>query len=321
MKGYKVFNPDWTCRGYQFEVGKTFTEDVTPVCCDSGFYFCTKVADCFKYCAFNPDNKVAEVEALGDIDTNEDDSKCSTNKIHIIREITWHEVLDLVNIGEACTGFRNSGDYNSGNHNSGHCNSGHWNSGDYNSGNHNSGNRNSGNWNSGDYNSGNHNSGDGNSGDCNSGDGNSGNRNSGDWNSGDKNNGDCNSGDWNKTCFSNGCFNTELPKIFLFNKPSDWTYQDWLNSEARYILMNCLTDITEWVRDDDMTDEEKEQHPEYSVTGGFLKYIEKETGRQMWWDGLSDRQKDIVMSLPNFDKDIFKEITGIDVNKFVGKKG
>ena len=27
MKGYKVFKPDWTCRGYQFEVGKTFTED------------------------------------------------------------------------------------------------------------------------------------------------------------------------------------------------------------------------------------------------------------------------------------------------------
>ena len=273
MKGFKVFNSDWTCRGFQFEVGKTFTEDVTPVCCDRGFHFCTKAADCFKYDSFDPDNKVAEVEALGDIDTNNDDSKCSTNKIHIIREITWREVLDLVNLGKACTGL---------------CNSGDWNSGNRNSGNRNSGNRNSGDWNSGDCNSG----------DC----------NSGDWNSGD-----CNSGDWNKTCFSNGCFNTESPKIFLFNKPSDWTYQDWLNSDARYILMNCPSNVLAWVWDDDMTDEEKEQHPEYSVTGGFLKHIEKETGRQMWWDGLSDRQKDIVMQLPNFDKDIFKEITGITV--------
>ena len=101
MKGFKVFNSDWTCRGFQFEVGKTFTEDVTPVCCDRGFHFCTKAADCFKYYDFNPDNKVAEVEALGDIDTNNDDSKCSTNKIHIIREITWQEVLDLVNLGTA----------------------------------------------------------------------------------------------------------------------------------------------------------------------------------------------------------------------------
>ena len=273
MKGFKVFNSDWTCRGFQFEVGKTFTEDVTPVCCDRGFHFCTKAADCFKYYSFDPDNKVAEVEALGDIDTNNDDSKCSTNKIHIIREITWQEVLDLVNLGKACTGLCNSGDCNSGD-----CNSGNRNSGDCNSGNRNSGNRNSGNRNSGDCNSGNR-----------------------------------NSGDWNKTCFSNGCFNTESPKIFLFNKPSDWTYQDWLNSDARYILMDCPSNVLAWVWDDDMTDEEKEQHPEYSVTGGFLKHIEKETGRQMWWDGLSDRKKDIVMQLPNFDKDIFKEITGITV--------
>ena len=288
MKGFKVFNSDWTCRSFQFEVGKTFTEDVTPVCCDMGFHFCTKVADCFKYYDFNPDNKVAEVEALGDIDTNNDDSKCSTNKIHIIREITWQEVLDLVNLGKACTGLCNSGNRNSGDWNSGDCNSGNRNSGDWNSGNRNSGNRNSGDWNSGDCNSGN--------------------RNSGDWNSGNRN-----SGDWNKTYFSNGCFNTESPKIFLFNKPSDWTYQDWLNSDARYILMDCPSNVLAWVWDDDMTDEEKEQHPEYSVTGGFLKHIEKETGRQMWWDGLSDRQKDIVMQLPNFDKDIFKEITGITV--------
>ena len=293
MKGYKVFNSDWTCRGFQFEVGKVFEEDVTPVCCDRGFHFCTKASDCFRYYSFDPDNKVAEVEALGDIDTQDDDSKCCTNKIHIIREITWQEVLDLVNLGKACTGLCNSGNRNSGD----------WNSGDWNSGNRNSGNRNSGDWNSGDWNSGNRNSGNRNSGDW----------NSGDWNSGNRNSGDCNSGDWNKTCFSNGCFNTESPKIFLFNKPSDWTYQDWLNSDARYILMDCPSNVLSWIWEDDMTDEEKEQHPEYSVTGGFLKHIEKETGRQMWWDGLSDRKKTIVMNLPNFDKDIFKEITGIDV--------
>jgi len=276
MKGYKVFNPDWTCRGYQFEVGKTFTEDVTPVCCDSGFHFCTKVVDCFDYYAFNPDNKVAEVEALGEIATSNDDRKCSTNKIHIIREITWHEVLDLVNLGKACTGNRNSGNRNSGDGNSGNYNSGNDNSGNYNSGNDNSGNDNSGN---------------------------------------------DNSGDWNKTHFSNGCFNTELPKIFLFNKPSDWTYQDWLDSDARYILMDCPTNALTWVWDYDMTEEEKEQYPEYSVTGGFLKNIEVEGERQEWWDSLTKEKKDSVMSLPNFDKNIFKEITGIDVDKFVGKKG
>ena len=291
MKGFKVFNPDWTCRGFQFEVGKIYEEDVKPMVCDRGFHFCEKAADCFDFYSFNSENKVAEVEALGEVDS--DGKKSCTDKIHIIRELTWHEVLDLVNSGKDCTGLCNSGNRNSGDCNSGDCNSGNRNSGDWNSGDCNSGNRNSGNWNSGNWNSGN--------------------RNSGNCNSGNRNSGNRNSGDWNKTCFSNGCFNTESPKIFLFNKPSDWTYQDWLNSDARYILMDCPSNVLAWVWDDDMTDEEKEQHPEYSVTGGFLKHIEKETGRQMWWDGLSDRKKDIVMQLPNFDKDIFKEITGITV--------
>ena len=227
MKGYKVFNSDWTCRGFQFEVGKVFEEDVTPICCDKGFHFCTKASDCFSYYDFDPNNKVAEVEALGEIDSNDEDSKCCTNKIKIVREINWQEVLELVNLGKACK-FGNSGDCNSGNRNSG---------------NRNSGNR--------------------------------------------------NSGDWNKTCFSNGCFNTESPKIYLFNKPSNWNYSDWLNSDARYILMNCPSNVLSWIWEDDMTDEE--------------------TGRQMWWDGLSDVQKDSVMQLPNFDKDIFKEITGISI--------
>ena len=283
MKGFKVFNPDWTCRGFQFEVGKIFEEDVEPRCCDRGFHFCTKAADCFKYYEFNSNNKVAEVEALGVVDVESDNSKCCTNKIYIIRELTWHEVLDLVNLGKDCTGLCNSGNRNSGDWNSGDCNSGDWNSGNRNSGNRNSG-------------------------DCNSGDCNSGDCNSGDWYSGNRN-----SGDWNKTCFSNGCFNTESPKIFLFNKPSNWTYQDWLNSDARYIL-NCIpSNVLEWIWSDDMTDEEKAAHPEYKVTEGYLKHIERETGRQMWWDGLSDKEKETVMNLPNFDEDIFKEITGIEV--------
>ena len=84
--------------------------------------------------------------------------------------------------------------------------------------------------------------------------------------------------------------------------------------------MDCPSNILAWVLDDNMTDKEKKEHPEYSVTGGFLKNIEVEGERQEWWDSLTKEEKDIVMSLPNFDKNIFKEITGIDVNKFCGKK-
>ena len=303
MKGYKVFNPDWTCRGYQFEVGKIFTEDVSPVCCDKGFHFCTKIEDCFNYYSFDSHNKVAEIEALGDIDTNKDGSKCSTNKIYIIRELTWYEVLDLVNTGEACTGLCNSGDNNSGNFNSGHCNSGSKNSGSCNSGDRNIGGKNSGHYNIGNFNSGDYNSGDSNSGD----------KNSGARNSGNNNIGNFNSGDWNKADFSNGCFNTKLPRIFLFDKPSDWTFSDWLSSEARYILMGCPINAPAWVWWHSMSKEEKRRHPEYSTTGGFLANVKGEKERQLWWDGLPEKDKRVVVSLPNFDRDIFKEITGIDV--------
>ena len=36
VKGYKVFNADWTCRGFQYVVGETFEEDATPACCNKG---------------------------------------------------------------------------------------------------------------------------------------------------------------------------------------------------------------------------------------------------------------------------------------------
>nr|DAR62133.1 MAG TPA: pentapeptide repeat protein [Caudoviricetes sp.] len=268
VKGYKVFNPDWTCRGKQYSCPGNFEEDVTLSVCNSGMHFCKKASDCFNYYQFDPNNHVAEVVARGNV--VEDGDKCATDKLEIIREIPWAELLEIVNTGKWCTGYGNSG---------------YWNSGD-----HNSGNRNSGDYNSGDYNSGN--------------------RNSGDHNSGNRN-----SGDWNKTDFSNGCFNTVEPKIYLFNKPSSWTYRNWLGSEARYLMKQIQGDILEWVRLRNMTDDEKTAHPESETTGGYLKKLNNSESAAIWWRSLDQRQKNIIMSIPNFDKAIFKEITGIDVDK------
>lgn len=294
MKGYKVFNQDWTCRDFQYEVGETYEMSEKPVCWNKGFYYCKDLKDCFSYYNFDPNNKVAIVEAFGDIDS-EDNSKYCTNKIKIIEELSWEEVLRLVNTGKANSGFCNSGNWNSGNRNSGDrnsgfCNSGNWNSGNWNSGNGNSGNRNTGNWNSGDNNSGNY--------------------NSGNWNSGNNN-----SGDWNKTKLSGGCFNTKTPRIFMFDKLSDITLKDWLNMKARYILNDMPTDGLFWIWSDDMSSEEKEKHPEHETTGGFLRKIELEEGeRQKWWNNLSEEDKNEVLSIPNFDPRIFEEITGIKVD-------
>ncbi len=89
MKGYKVFNSDWTCYdGFQYEVGKTYEMDDEPIICKQGFHFCTDPKDCFRYYHFWDDIKIAEVEALGDIDIESNDSKCCTNKIKIVKELS-----------------------------------------------------------------------------------------------------------------------------------------------------------------------------------------------------------------------------------------
>ena len=282
VKGYKVFNPDWTCKGKQYTCPGTFEEDVNPSVCNVGMHFCKNAADCFRYYDFDPNNHVAEVIAHGTVAEGED--KCATNKLEIVREIPWAEVLEIVNTGKACTGRCNSGDWNSGNRNSG----------DWNSGNRNSGNRNSGDWNSGNRNSGDW--------------------NSGDWNSGDWNSGDWNSGDWNKTSFSNGCFNTVSPKIYMFNKPTDWTLEQWFNCRARYLLNQIEDCPLEYVWFDTMSDEEKAAHPEAETTGGYLKERTTADNARKWWAGLSADDRNIIFSLPNFDAAIFKEITGIDVD-------
>ena len=279
MKGYKVFNKDWTCRGFQYEVGKTYEMKEDPVYCEIGFHFCGKLIDCFNYYDFDSENKVAEIEALGTIDDSGDKEKYCTNKIKIVRELTWHEVLDLVNTGKDNTGRGNAGNWNAGNRNTGRGNAGNWNAG-----NRNAGNRNTGRGNTGDE------------------------------NTGDENTGNRNTGDWNSTDFSTGCFNTKEEKIRLFNKRSKWTYRDWRCSSARDLMCDCPYTKTVWINEKYMTDSEKEENSTWKRTGGYLKTIEvTDEDRQAWWDDLDDEEQEEIKSLPNFDKDIFKKITGIEV--------
>ena len=333
VKGYKAFNSDWSCTPRagvkkQYTCPGKFEEEIDLRICHSGMHFCKRAVDCFNYNAFAPDNKVAEVIAYGKVVERGD--KCCTDKLEIVREIPWNELLDIVNTGKACTGLGNSGNRNGGNYNSGDHNSGDWNGGNYNSGNQNSGNDNSGNWNGGNYNSGNCNSGSYNSGDWNSGDWNSGSYNSGDWNSGSYNSGNCNSGDWNSGnrnggnynsgdwnsgSYNSGCFNTKEQKIYLFNKPSNWTLRDWWSSEARIILNSMPMKNLKYILFSAMTEEEKSGYHEAEVTGGYLKEEDNTNNRQSWWDELSADEKDAVKAIPNFDREIFKEITGIDVGE------
>ena len=376
MKGYKVFYPDRTCYGgFQYEIGKSYEIAEEPVLCERGFHFCRNLSDCFYYYRFDPENKVAEVEASGTVVTK-NGRKYVTNKITIVRELSWQEVLELVNTGQNCTGFGNTnhnnkgnyntgcsngGDYNTGNRNTGNYNTGAYNSGDSNTGSNNDGNcntgdfntgryntgpRNAGNRNTGSNNSGSHNTGHENYGDFNTGNINVGRRNTGDKNVGNWNTGDCNvgdrntgrgntgchntgnfnsgnknTGDWNAASSSSGCFCVKEPKILMFDKPSSWTLEDWRNSEAYKILYEMPHGQgTEWIDSKKMNEVEKDMNPEHKTTGGYLKDVTKSGDRQAWWDALKAEDKEKVMSIPNFDAEIFKQCTGIDVKTGTERK-
>ena len=240
-KAYKVFENDWICRNYDYKrngnvIGEIYEMDGEIEICERGFHYCPKLVNCFNYYDFNSNNKVAEIEILGDIKKDGNDKEV-TNKFKIIRELLWPEILELVNIGSGNTGNRNSGDRNSG-------------------------------------------------------DGNSGN-----WNSGDRN---------------SGYLNTITPgTILVFNK--ECSREIWDKAiKPNFMYFNVLN---KFIYTCDMTDEEKENNPDYETTGGYLR---KMTYKEAWkysWNNANKENRKLILKLPNFDNEIFKEITGIDVCK------
>ena len=306
MMYIKGFDKNLQCRGFQFEIGKEYKTNWTgdkplELCSKDVFHFCDNLKDVHNFYRCNIDNRYCEIEVLGEI--VKDSVKMGSNYIKILREIKDDELKALKGLINGNSGLFNSGDYNSGDCNSGDYNSGNWNSGDWNSGNSNSGNWNSGNWNSGNRNSGNSNSGDYNSGDWNSGD-----YNSGDYNSGDYNSGDCNSGVFNKCNNSNGIFCTKEPTINIFNMPTKMTLSEFINSIYYKALISKPLKLTEWIC---YSDKEMKEDKNKVKIGGYLKTYTYKEACQNWWNSLSSKNKEIIKSIPNFNADIFEEITGI----------
>ena len=246
MKAFKVFNSDWTCRGFKYEVGKDYTHEGEIIMCEAGFHACKKAIDCFEYYPFDPQNKVAEVELLGKVKGIEEDKQV-TDHLKIVRELSWIQVLEIVNTGKNNTGFGNSGDENSGN----------WNSGNKNSGDENSGKWNSGHWNSGHW----------------------------------------NSGKWNSCNKESGFFNSGQPEtIRVFNKQCD--VQTWKNATKPDFLFFKLAKINE----DDKP-----------ITLPY-KQAFKESYNSLSEEEKTEQTKQLK-ALPNFDADVFYEISGIRVAK------
>lgn len=96
MKGYKGFNSDLTCKGFKYEIGKTYELNESPVICQRGFHFCYRLKDVLDNYPLYKKHTFCEIEALGEVVSDEFYKKCCTNKIKVLRELDLDEILDII---------------------------------------------------------------------------------------------------------------------------------------------------------------------------------------------------------------------------------
>ena len=118
IRGFKGFDKDLKCRGFQYEIGKDYEQEGEVKCCERGFHFCENPFDVFRY--YSPsDSRYCEVEGDGNADEANDDSKVATSNIHISAEIGLNGlikagvkfILDKVNFNDSKstnTGYRSA---------------------------------------------------------------------------------------------------------------------------------------------------------------------------------------------------------------------
>lgn len=97
----------------------------------------------------------------------------------------------------------------------------------------------------------------------------------------------------------------------IFNKDSEYTHTEFRN---KFGYNDINLPLNSWVYLKDMTKEEKEAFPIALQMDGYLKTLDYKEAWKIAWENATKEQKEWYQNLPNFDKDIFKEITGIDVS-------
>jgi hypothetical protein len=114
VTAYKGFDKNLQCRGYQYEVGKTYTHTGKVVQCESGFHACQNPLDVLDYYHIGDGNRFAKVTLSGKIDRS-DDRKWAAGVITIDVELRLPNLIaDAVKwIMAACKGAGtvDTGDY------------------------------------------------------------------------------------------------------------------------------------------------------------------------------------------------------------------
>lgn len=96
----------------------------------------------------------------------------------------------------------------------------------------------------------------------------------------------------------------------MFEKDTNLTKNEIDNLKGICIIRNKFK-LTTWVEFEKMTEEEKKNHPK--VIKGYLKTFSYKQAWANLWEDITREEKQAILDLPNFDKDIFYKITGIEV--------
>ena len=89
------------------------------------------------------------------------------------------------------------------------------------------------------------------------------------------------------------------------------TLEEFLNSKYNKALCSVDLKLTEWVY---YTEDEMKEDDDKKATKGYLKNYTYKEACANWWSKLTEENKEIIMSIPNFDADKFEEITGINID-------
>uniref|UniRef100_UPI000AA897F7 DUF7666 domain-containing protein n=1 Tax=Ralstonia mannitolilytica TaxID=105219 RepID=UPI000AA897F7 len=86
VTSYKGFNQDWTCRDFQYEVGKSYEHNGDVEACSGGFHACEYPLHVLRYYKASQ-SRFAIVEQSGTLSRHDEDSKIASSHISVKAEI------------------------------------------------------------------------------------------------------------------------------------------------------------------------------------------------------------------------------------------